>query len=391
VANDTQTKPSRPFLRIPNRILVVLLIAAIVWAVGQYAPILPHIQVAAEPIVEDFVTIPGVGPIDLTNTLIAIFIADLLLILLAFNVWRAMRRKDPAPGGVTGLVVMLIEGLYSMTESTAGKHAGKIFPIMATIFLVVLTNNWLEMLPGVDTIGKLHEVHGEAEGYPLEELFKVGSTTVYTIVQESTTPVDDAHDTDMDTHADDGTADMHEEDGTAETHEEDGDMAHAGDEHGETLYGIYPFVRAAATDLNFTASLALISVVATQIVGLWTVRLEHAWKFFQWRGFAKNFGNIKSQLGPFDAIMPFLDLFVGILELIAEFAKILSFAFRLFGNVFAGAVLLFVLGTLVPFLQFGIVLFELFIGAIQAFVFAMLTLVFMSMATVSHAGHDEAH
>jgi F-type H+-transporting ATPase subunit a len=89
--------------------------------------------------------------------------------------------------------------------------------------------------------------------------------------------------------------------------------------------------------------------------------------------------------------MPFLDLFVGFLELIAEFAKILSFAFRLFGNVFAGAVLLFVLGTLVPFLQFGIVLFELFIGAIQAFVFAMLTLVFMSMATVSHAGHDEAH
>lgn len=388
MANDTQTKPNRPFLGIPNRILVVLLIAAIVWAIGQYAPILPHIQVAAEPIIEDFVTIPGIGPVDLTNTIIAILIADVLLLILAFNVWRAMRRKDPAPGGITGLVVMLIEGLYSMTESTAGKHAGKIFPIVATIFLIVLTNNWLEMVPGVDTFGKLHEVHGDVEGYPLEKLFDVGDTAVYAIVQESTTPVEDTHD--MDVHEEDGTAALHQEDGTAEEHEQDDGMIHESDEHGETLYGIFPFVRAAATDLNFTAALAVVSVVATQLVGLWTVRLEHAWKFIQWRGM-KVFFRTRKQLGPFDAIMPFLDIFVGLLELIAEFAKILSFSFRLFGNVFAGAVLLFVLGTLVPFLQFGIVLFELFIGAIQAFVFAMLTLVFMSMATVSHGGHDEAH
>jgi F-type H+-transporting ATPase subunit a len=370
--------------------LVVLLIAAIVWAVGQYAPILPHIQVKAEPIIEDFVTIPGVGPIDLTNTIIAILIADVLLLIMAFNVWRAMRRNDPAPGGVTGLIVMLIEGLYGMTESTAGKHTGKIFPIVATIFLVVLTNNWLEMLPGVDTIGKLHEVHGEAEGYPLEKLFEVGGTTVYAIVQESATPVDEALESEMDTHEGDGTAVTLAEDGTAAAHDEGEDTAHTGENHGETLYGIYPFVRAAATDLNFTVALAVISVVATQIVGFWTVNLEHAWKFIQWRGM-KAFFRTRKQLGPFDAIMPFLDIFVGLLELIAEFAKILSFAFRLFGNVFAGAVLLFVLGTLVPFLQFGIVLFELFIGAIQAFVFAMLTLVFMSMATVSHGGHDEAH
>lgn len=390
MANDTQTKPNRPFLRIPNRILVVLLIAAIVWAVGQYAPILPHIQVAAEPIIEDFVTIPGVGPIDLTNTVIAILIADVLLLIMAINVWRAMRRKDPAPGGVTGLVVMLIEGLYSMTESTAGKHAGKIFPIVATIFLVVLTNNWLEMVPGVDTIGLRHEVHGDVEGYPIRDVDVLGLFTIPALVQDSPTPTENGLETEMDAHEEDGTADSHEDDGTAQAHEEGEDMAHEGDEHGETLYGIYPFVRAAATDLNFTVALAMISVVATQIVGFWTVNLEHAWKFIQWRGM-KSFFRTGKQLGPFDAIMPFLDIFVGLLELIAEFAKILSFAFRLFGNVFAGAVLLFVLGTLVPFLQFGIVLFELFIGAIQAFVFAMLTLVFMSMATVSHGGHDEAH
>ncbi len=97
---------------------------------------------------------------------------------------------------------------------------------------------------------------------------------------------------------------------------------------------------------------------------------------------------IQPELGIFDIFMPLLDLIVGLLELVAEFAKILSFSFRLFGNIFAGSVLLFVIGTLIPvFVQSGVLLFEIFVGVIQAAVFGMLTLVFMTMAVASHEEH----
>ena len=76
-----------------------------------------------------------------------------------------------------------------------------------------------------------------------------------------------------------------------------------------------------------------------------------------------------------------MDFLVSILELISEFAKIVSFAFRLFGNVFAGMVLIALSGTLLPvFGQSGVLLFELFMGLIQALVFGLLTMVFMSQA-----------
>jgi F-type H+-transporting ATPase subunit a len=87
-----------------------------------------------------------------------------------------------------------------------------------------------------------------------------------------------------------------------------------------------------------------------------------------------------------------IDFLVGILETISEFAKIISFTFRLFGNIFAGSVLLFLVGSLVPiFAQSMILMFEFFIGIIQAAVFGMLTMVFMAQATQGHGEHEEAH
>jgi F-type H+-transporting ATPase subunit a len=85
-----------------------------------------------------------------------------------------------------------------------------------------------------------------------------------------------------------------------------------------------------------------------------------------------------------------MGLIVGLFELITELARLISFSFRLFGNLFAGDVLLLVLGTLVPFL--GPIVFyplELFVGFIQAFVFASLTLIFISLAVTPHGGHAE--
>jgi F-type H+-transporting ATPase subunit a len=149
-------------------------------------------------------------------------------------------------------------------------------------------------------------------------------------------------------------------------------------------------VRVSSTDLNFTIALALISVVMTQVIGLQALGPGYFTKFFAFGNFGRMW--IREKLGPFDVLMPLIDIFVGLLEMVAEFAKIISFSFRLFGNIFAGSVLLFVLGSLVPVMvQSGVLLLEFIVGLIQALVFGMLTMVFMTMATMAHDEHDEEH
>ena len=89
-----------------------------------------------------------------------------------------------------------------------------------------------------------------------------------------------------------------------------------------------------------------------------------------------------------------IDFVVGFLELILEFAKVLSFSFRLFGNIFAGTLLLAIVGALLPVvIPPGLYLFEVFFGTIQAYVFFLLATMFISMALVSHHGddHGEEH
>jgi len=128
-----------------------------------------------------------------------------------------------------------------------------------------------------------------------------------------------------------------------------------------------PLFRGSATDLNFTLAFALMSVVFTHIVGVLTIGpIKHASKFL----------SFKSPLA----------FFVSVLEFISEFGKLISFTFRLFGNIFAGEVILalafFFLPYIVPVPFF---IFEVFVGFMQAFIFAMLTAVFISMSTVEHS------
>jgi F-type H+-transporting ATPase subunit a len=347
VENTQETPTKRRFGL--YRWLFVGLIILNVYAVKAFAPILPHIQVPAENVAGPW-TFPVLGTMYLTNTLIATLILDVLLILMALAVRRATRKGDMVLSGLPGVIELILEGLYNLVESSAGKWTRKIFPWVATIVLVVLVANWMELIPGVDSIGLLHETHAPVHGYEAQELFRIGNLPVSTIV---------------DSGAEGGHGDGHE-------------------------YGVIPFVRVASTDLNFTVAIALISVLMTQVIGVQALGLGYFKKFFAFGGFGKIW--VSQKLGPFDVIMPFLDIFVGLLELIAEIAKILSFGFRLFGNIFAGSVLLFVIGSLIPvFLQSGFVMFELFVGVIQALVFGMLTMVFMTMATQSHDDHEEAH
>lgn len=132
---------------------------------------------------------------------------------------------------------------------------------------------------------------------------------------------------------------------------------------GTVKFNHAPLLRAPSADLNMTLALALSSVGLIQYFGLKSLGSAYLTKFF-------NFKNP-------------IFTFVGILELISELAKIISFAFRLFGNIFAGEVLLAVTAFLIPLIVpvpfYGL---EVFVGFIQALVFSMLTLVFLNMATV---------
>ncbi len=132
---------------------------------------------------------------------------------------------------------------------------------------------------------------------------------------------------------------------------------------------LIPLFRNASTDMNFTLALTLISVFATHILSFRTI-------------------GIKEYLSHFFSFNP-IYLFVGILDIISEAAKLVSFSFRLFGNIFAGEMILAMIGLPylfalpVPFLGF-----EIFVGLVQAVVFAMLTMVFMAMLmTPRHAEH----
>lgn len=139
-----------------------------------------------------------------------------------------------------------------------------------------------------------------------------------------------------------------------------------------------PLFRALVADLNFTFALAIITIVASQI---YAVR-KH--------GF---FGNIGRYLKN-----PFKDpigAFEGILEFVGEFSRLVALSFRLFGNAFAGEVLLILIAMLTGYFA-GFVLpfvmaFELFIGFIQAYVFFVLTLIFTSLALATHGGHEADH
>ncbi len=312
-------------------VVLALMIAGFILG-GIFVPVQPEITVAAEklilePISENFLGFAG--PFYLVNTLPTLAATLILLIVIAYFTNRSMKQSastDLVPRGIGNLMEAILEMLYNLTEGSAGKYAKMIFPWFATIMIYVLFANLLKLIPGFESIGVLHPHGGE----------------------------------------------------------------HAASElHGWHLYSpelskeyvLAPFFRGISVDLNFTTSLALISVVMIQVIGFRAQGWGYLSKFFNTRRMFKV---------PFFGAMDFL---VGLLELISELSKILSFAFRLFGNMFAGIVLVAIVAGLLgkfSILPAMIMMFELFVGVIQAFVFGMLTMVFMAQATQGHGGEERA-
>ena len=128
-----------------------------------------------------------------------------------------------------------------------------------------------------------------------------------------------------------------------------------------------PLLRSPASDLNFTVVLAVIAVFSVNFLSIVAL------------GFKKYVGRFVFPKDPISS-------FAGLLELISQFVKIISFSFRLFGNVFAGEVLLTIVAFLAPaVLPLPFLFLEVFVGFIQTFIFSMLTLVFVAMAVTEHA------
>jgi F-type H+-transporting ATPase subunit a len=313
--------------------VLALLIAGFILG-GIYVPAQPEITPAAERLLEEpLFTLPApFGPFYLVNTIPTLVGTVLLLMIIAFAINRSLARSartDLVPRGIGNISEALLEVLYNMTEGSAGaKFARMIFPWFATIMIYVLFANLLKLIPGFESIGVLHHAHGE--GHAIADLGGGWSRILPEKVEEGG-------------------------------------------------YILVPFLRGISLDLNFTFGLAIISVVMIQVVGLRAQGLGYFSKFLNTRTLFKT---------PFFGAM---DLIVGLLELISEISKILSFAFRLFFNMFAGIILVAIVAALlgkITILSSMLFLFELFVGLIQAFVFGMLTMVFMAMATQGH-GHAE--
>ncbi len=242
-----------------------------------------HVAIRAEELTR-FMGIP------LTNTLLMSWVVVLFIVLLAFFTKRSVQM---IPGKFQVLMEMMIGEAYNFVASSLeSKSLAKRFtPFLLALFLFILIGNWLEFIPGVESI-----------------------------VYHTQT--------------------------------------------GETV----PFLRAINTDLNIPLALAIIAFITIEITGITVLGL---WKY------AGKFFNFRSPIG----------LFVGLLELLSEMIRLISFSFRLFGNIFAGSVLVMIITFLAPYaVPAPFMLFEVFVGLIQAAVFALLTLFFIKLA-IMDTGH----
>lgn len=348
------TKKRRPV----KRWIILALFAAGIYAafIGPsiLKPVSPVVVMPAEP------TGINILGYEITNTILATLLTDLVLILLAIGAYRFAKRGNLVPKGFYNAFEAIVEFLWNSVEGAAGKWAKRIFPIPATIFLLIFVANMVKLIPGFESIGQIKQVH-EGTGYAPAKLFSIGKLDVYTI--DKGHPVDTAA----------------TEEHASETETGMASEAHAG-ESAElcTACEVMPFLRGSATDLNFPFALAVITVVLTQVYGVWALGPGYFSKFFPVKQLVS--GNM----------FGIINFAVGILELLLEFAKILSFGFRLFGNIFAGALLLSIVGALTAVIvPAGLYLFEVFFGIIQAYVFFLLATMFISGATVSH--HAEEH
>jgi F-type H+-transporting ATPase subunit a len=269
----------------------------------------PEVKLPADVVFSIF----GLG---ITNSIIATWLTIIVVSLLVILITRRIRL---VPRRWQMVLEFGIGALLGFCQSVAGEKNGRrFFPVVATIFLFVLFNAWLSLLPGFGSI-----------------------------LLNPATP--------------------------------SGHAVH--------------ILRGANTDINTPLALALVSFTVVLYFGLKDLKLRYLTTYF-------NFGRMLGGIGSlfrgkikdaFSGIFTgIIDIFIGLVELLSMFVRIVSFTFRLFGNMTAGEILLLMASFLIPFL-FAIPFYglELLVGIIQSLIFAGLTLVFMTLAVSSHG--EEHH
>lgn len=320
-----------------------------------------HISISAETLFE-------IAGVPVTNSMLTSLIASALLIGFALAVHASYDENTTRPKGLQNFAEWLVEMLYNLVHSVTNstKKTVQFLPFIGTFLLFITLNNWVGLLPGNGTIGVVHtseESHAQVEVVQTalaQTDDHAEESTALETVQESVDDHIELEGENLD-HPEGFDLDAPTE------HEEAGsEDVHAAEEGSHEVF--VPFFRAGTADLNMTLALAIFSQVMAQVFGFQALGAGYLKKFF-------NFSS------------PIM-FFVGLLELMGEFTKVISYAFRLFGNIFAGEVLLVVIAYLVPIIVpmpfYGL---EFFVGLIQGLVFAMLSLVFFNMATASHDEH----
>jgi F-type H+-transporting ATPase subunit a len=282
-------------------------------------------------------TLFDIGPIPVTNSMLTMFIVMGLLLLAGRLIARNLKM---VPGRTQAIAELIIGFILGIVEGTAGHAASRrLIPLVGGIFIFILFANFSGLLPGVGTVGVWRDEEHEAT---TEEPGAEEGSALYEVASVGG-PIGSAV--------------------NAATQDEE--------EHEKVLV---PFLRAPNADINMTLAMALVTFTVVQIYGIRT------------HGFL---GRIKHMADP-PALFP--------LELIGELSRIVSLSARLFGNIFAGEVLMGVMVAManagkVAILPLGLPVIFLFLevlfGSIQALVFALLTTIYITLAVGGHGDHEE--
>ena len=377
-----------------------------------------------------FISIPAervafIGSYQLLNSTVMFWFGGLILLFIA---WRAGRNVKDVPSGWQNLMEMIYEFFSNTVDGVAGgrpKAGRRFLALVTTIFLVVMIINWVGILPGVGSVGRIESIeewvhhhvekfeaevedahpaytHEQVEAAALVHLLEEHGEDTFVAFDGVFVPLGQGEQarvplnkiisfTETDLHeietaierGDDlshveALENIHHdiEAGVVKsefTYDEGGSNEKDYNFTGQTAGLLVPYLRGASTDINTTLAIAIIAMFTVQFWGFRALGV---------RGYGGKFLVNPITKGP-------IATFVGVLEAFGELTRTISFTFRLFGNMFAGEILLIAMAFLLPLV--GIIPFmglELFVGVIQAYIFAMLTLVFGVMAVASHGDHD---
>lgn len=257
-----------------------------------------------------------IGSLPLTNSMINSWIVVLFLVAVSFVVRKRMKF---IPRGFQNFIEIVVEYIYGIIYSVTNdkKVSYKYLPLIFCLFVFIISNNWLGLLPGVGSIGQIADMHGK--------------------------------------------------------------------------HVFIPYLRGGTADINATLGLAMFGVLATHVFGVISLG---AWSYLNKFIKIKTVMDIPAKLkhGAMTLIESPIDIFIGLVELLGEITKMASLSLRLFGNIYAGEVLLAsIAGMVALFAPIPFMFLELFVGYVQALVFSSLIMSYLAVAVESHDHPEGAH